>query len=91
MKKTFRLVGYLEAVSFLFLLCVAMPMKYAYHIPTATKMPGSIHGFLFVAYCVLAYNLAQLERWDSKKKWTAFIASVVPFGTFIFNHNYLQD
>ena len=90
MKRAFRLAGYLEAISFLFLLGVAMPMKYIYHIPTATRAPGSIHGFLFIAYVVLAYNLAQQETWTPKKMWTAFLASVLPCGTLVFDYRYMR-
>ena len=46
-----RRIGYAEAISFLVLLGVAMPLKYLAGMPMAVKVVGWIHGVLFVAYC----------------------------------------
>jgi integral membrane protein len=43
-----RRVGKLEAISFLVLLAVGMPLKYLAGIPLAVKICGWIHGLLFV-------------------------------------------
>ena len=91
MKKAFRAIGFLEAFSFLYLLCVAMPMKYKFGHHDATKVPGMIHGLLFMTYVTLAYRLADLERWPRKELHSAFLASVLPLGTLFFDHRYLRS
>ena len=90
MNKAFRVIGYLEAFSFLYLLCVAMPMKYKYGMVHATRTPGAVHGFLFMAYVTLAYRLADLEKWPKKELNQAFLASIIPLGTLFFDHRYLR-
>ncbi len=45
----FRVIGHIEAVSFLVLLCIAMPLKYLADLPVAVLIVGSIHGALFSA------------------------------------------
>ena len=45
-----RAVGMVEAVSFLLLLGVAMPLKYFAGMPLAVKIAGWIHGLLFIAF-----------------------------------------
>ena len=78
----FRLVSLAEAVSFLILLCVAMPLKYAAHMPAATMVFGMIHGLLFLAYVALAYDAKQTQNWNGKRFSVILVASVLPTGPF---------
>lgn len=86
-----RVVALVEGVSFLVLLFVAMPLKYAAGMPSAVKVVGSVHGGLFVLFL-----LALLQAWD-ERSWklsrvvTAFVASVVPFGTFWFDRSLREE
>ncbi|MBC7690981.1 MAG: DUF3817 domain-containing protein [Methylotenera sp.] len=89
MNKGFRLIGFVEAISFVALLGVAMPMKYFLHHPHATRVPGMIHGILFLAYIGLAHALSDREKWPQKKLMHAYLASVLPLGTLIFDRKYL--
>ena len=56
-----RWVALLEGVSFLFLLFVAMPLKYLGGLPQAVRVTGSIHGLLFVLFVVALFRVV-LER-----------------------------
>ena len=78
----FRVVSLAEGVSFLLLLCVAMPLKYAAHMPAATMVAGMVHGLLFLAYVALAYGVKQTEGWDAKRFLVVLVASVIPTGPF---------
>jgi integral membrane protein len=91
MKKLFRLIGWMEALSFLALLGIAMPMKYFYEMPTATKVPGMVHGLLFMAYIVLASQVAQKDQWSKKQLWVAYLASILPLGTLLFDYKYFRS
>ncbi|MGB0788445.1 MAG: DUF3817 domain-containing protein, partial [Marinirhabdus sp.] len=48
--KTFRIISVLEAVSFLLLLGIAMPLKYIWGSPEMVRIVGAAHGVLFLAY-----------------------------------------
>ena len=94
MKKTFtrfRKVAIAEGVSFLVLLLIAMPLKYAAGYPIAVQIAGSIHGALFIAFIYLAWEVKQ----DYKKDWLwfgkAFLASILPFGTFVMDKYWKQE
>ncbi len=77
-----RIVGFLEGLSFLVLLGIAMPLKYMAGLPEAVRIVGMAHGLLFVLY-VLLVIMATIElSWSFKKAVLAFLASLVPFGTF---------
>lgn len=78
----FRLVSLAEAVSFLVLLGIAMPLKYAANQPWATMVFGMLHGILFLAYLALAWELRTLQRWNFKRLAVVLVASVLPTGPF---------
>lgn len=83
--KNFRLVAVMEGISFLVLLFIAMPLKYFADMPKAVTVVGWLHGVLFVWY---VYALAIVHftlNWSLFKSALAFLASLVPFGTFVLD------
>ena len=80
-----RLVALLEGSSFLILLFAAMPLKYLAGMPLAVRIVGSIHGALFIAFVVALYRAAHACDWPLRRSVTAFVASILPFGTFVFD------
>lgn len=78
----FRLVAFLEGCSFL-LFAITMPLKYKFNMPGPNKIIGMAHGLLFLLYIVLVIQIAIEYKWNFKKIILAFIASLLPFGTFI--------
>ena len=75
-----RVVGRWEAVSFLVLLVVAMPLKYAAGRPEAVSVVGMLHGVLWVAF--VAVWLWGVRRLPPRWSLLALVASVVPAGPF---------
>jgi integral membrane protein len=90
MFQTFRRIGFAEGISFLLLMGVAMPLKYALGIRIAVKIMGWIHGTLFIAYVTLARQIAREQRWPSRQERLAYLSAVLPFGTFVFDHKFLR-
>ena len=80
--KRFRQIGFIEGISYLVLLFIAMPLKYAFDMPVATKIVGMGHGILFITYVVLLLMAANKYKWNGKYTAILFIASLIPFGTF---------
>ena len=90
MKNTFRIIAFLEGVSYLLLLFVAVPIKYNLGDPAYVKLLGMPHGLLFMAYLVLAYLLKDEQKWERKSFLIILVASVIPFGTFYIDRKYLR-
>lgn len=89
--RTFRMIGTMEAISFLVLLGIGMPLKYFAGIPEAVKIVGWAHGLLFMLY-VGAVAMAKVKlSWSLKQVFLALVASVVPFGPFIVDRHYLKQ
>ena len=78
----FRTVAFMEGCSFL-LFAITMPLKYMMHYPKPNYIVGMIHGVLFVLYVVLLIQVWVQDKWSFKKVFLAFMASLLPFGTFI--------
>ncbi|MES2621831.1 MAG: DUF3817 domain-containing protein [Bacteroidota bacterium] len=86
-----RLIGIIEGVSYLFLLCVAMPLKYFAGLPEAVKYTGWIHGVLFVLYMMALVHVRLNLPWTLKKLVIAFVASLIPFGTFLMDKTLSEE
>ena len=81
----FRAVALTEGISFLVLLLIAMPLKYLAGFPDAVKVVGWAHGVLFIAYLITLAHVTIIESWSFLRVVLAFIASLIPFGTFILD------
>mgnify|MGYP001175860285 FL=1 len=90
MIKSFRIIAFLEGVSYILLLFIATPIKYIGEDPTYVKMLGMPHGLLFMAYVILAMVIRAEQKWDNKKTFIVLIASIIPFGTFYVDKKYLK-
>jgi len=80
-----RAVGALEGISFLLLLGVAVPLKRLAGIPEPVTWVGWIHGLLFISYCLVLLLALVNGALSFKKSGIAFLASLVPFGPFLFD------
>lgn len=77
-----RAVSLAEGVSYLVLLGIAMPLKYAANMPGAVRIAGSIHGALFVVFCVALLRAMLGARWPLSRAALVFLASLLPFAAF---------
>ena len=86
-----RLVGILEGISFLLLLGIAMPLKYAAGIPEAVSVVGAPHGALFVLYALAVVHVKFAYKWSIGRSLFAFLMSVIPFGPFILERQLKKE
>lgn len=78
----FRIVAFLEGISFL-LLGFTMILKYQYAMPRPNFVVGLAHGILFISYVFLLIRITVIYEWSFRKFALAFLASLLPFGTFV--------
>ena len=76
-----RIVAFIEGCSCL-LLGLTMILKYKFSMPQPNYIVGLAHGILFVLYVILLLQVSFLHRWNVLKIFLAFLASLIPFGTF---------
>ncbi len=88
MVSTFRIVSYLEGISYLLLLFVGVPLKYFGGNEIIVKTLGMPHGLLFMAYILLSFYIKPDFKWCRKDFFIILFASVIPFGTFYVDKKY---
>ncbi|MEN8880863.1 MAG: DUF3817 domain-containing protein [Polaribacter sp.] len=90
MKNFFRVVSFLEGISYLLLLFVAVPIKYFNGDDSYVKLLGMPHGLFFMLYIVLAIVIQKQMKWNAKTLGIVMLASIIPFGTFYIDKRYLR-
>lgn len=90
MKSIFRIVSFLEGISYLLLLFVATPIKYLQGNPEYVKILGMPHGILFMLYIVLAIVIKKEMNWNNKSLGIILLCAIIPFGTFYVDKKYLR-
>lgn len=92
MLSIFKKTALLEGVSFLVLLFNMLYIKNnnttLYH--SLLQPIGLAHGFLFIAYVILALLLYKKQQWSFVVLGIILLASFIPFGTFYVEKKYLK-
>ncbi len=89
----FLWIARLEGLSLILLMGVAMPLRRALgvHLDGGTGALGWAHGTLWIVYLVALYTAARALRWSARDVVLAFVASLLPFGTVVFERWRLRD
>jgi integral membrane protein len=85
-----RVIGFLEGLSFVVLLGIAMPLKYFAGEPGAVRVVGMAHGVLFLLYGLAVFLAAAEYGWKLKRIALLLIASLLPFGPFVVDARLLK-
>ena len=78
----FKFINKIEGISYILLLFVAMPLKYSFGYPIATKIMGSIHGVLVFAFIYQIIEAKKEAGFTLKETAIYSILSLIPFGSF---------
>jgi integral membrane protein len=87
----FRYIALAEGISYLILLGIAMPLKYFADMPKAVSVVGMLHGVLFVAFVLSAFDVMGLMKKSFLWLVKAMIVSFIPFGTFWLDKQLKND
>ncbi len=82
--KGLKLIALLEGTSLLALVGVAVPLKYLAEMPEWVTIIGPIHGVLFLLFFFSLLISFARGKIGLVKTVVGFIASFIPFGTFVY-------
>jgi len=86
-----RIIGYLEGVSLLLLVFVAVPAKYIWDNPAGSKILGPVHGVLFLLFVFNTLSVGVEQGWKFRETtWKVLLACLIPFGTFYIDRRILS-
>lgn len=91
MKTVFRIISFLEGISYILLLFIAVPIKYMQGNPEYVKLLGMPHGLLFMLYIALAFVIKKEMEWNGQNLGIVLLCSIIPFGTFYVDKKYLRN
>lgn len=80
-----RIVALLEAISYMLLVGIAMPLKYIWQQPMTVTVVGTIHGILFTIFCIALVWATRSAKWPLSRAALLFVASLLPFGPFLLD------
>lgn len=87
--KAFRVISLLEALSFVILLLIAMPIKYILGNPELVRIVGMAHGILFVLYILGALLFKKKLNWSNQVLVVVILCSIIPLGPLYVDRKYL--
>jgi integral membrane protein len=79
----YRVLAYVVGVFLLVLVFVAMPLKYFADQPALVAIVGPVHGFLYMAYLVVAFDLAVRAKWPFLRTVLILLAGTIPVMSFV--------
>lgn len=86
-----RLLAFLEGISLLLLVFVAVPLKYSGNNPDLVKTIGPVHGALFLLFVLNALRYGVEQQWKFRETtWKVLLACIIPFGTFYIDYTILR-
>ncbi len=86
-----RVLGWIEGLTLIILVFIAVPLKYAYDQPDLARIMGPAHGAAFLLFLFNALSLSIRQAWSFRQKtWKVIAACFVPFGTFYIDRKILK-
>jgi integral membrane protein len=79
----YRVMAYIVGAALLVLVLVGVPLQFAAGHPGVVGVVGPIHGFLYIVYLAVGYDLARRDRWTPGRMLVVALAGFVPFLTFV--------
>lgn len=77
-----RRIAWIEGISYLLLLGVAMPLRTFAQLPLAVTIGGWIHGALFMVFALALAGVLGLG-WSIWRMAAVFVSALLPFGMLV--------
>src|ERR1700712_2706066 len=78
----YRTIAWIVGIGLLVLVLIGMPLQYIGGDDTVVAIVGPIHGFLFMIYLVLAFDLARRAKWSFTRMVLVMLSGTIPFLSF---------
>jgi integral membrane protein len=87
----YRIIAWVVGTGLLVLVLVGMPLQYIAGNETVVGIVGPIHGFLFIVYLGLTFDLARRLRWPFLRMILVMAAGTIPFLSFWTERKVTRD
>jgi integral membrane protein len=74
----YRVMAYLVGTMLIILVCIGVPLRYAAGQPGLVAVVGPLHGFLYIVYLLVAFDLARRARFNLLQLAAMVLSGLVP-------------
>ena len=78
----YRIIAWVVGVVLIALVLVGMPLKYIGDNDTVVGLIGPFHGFLYMVYVLLTFDLGRRAKWPLSRMLLVMLAGTVPLFSF---------
>jgi len=78
----YRIIAWIVGVVLIVLVVVGMPLKYLGDNDSVVAAVGPAHGFLFMVYVALTFDLGRRAKWPLSRMLLVMLAGTIPFFSF---------
>ncbi len=78
----YRIIAWIVGVVLIALVVVGMPLKYLGYNDSVVAAIGPAHGFLFMVYVALTFDLGRRAGWPLSRMLLVMLAGTIPFFSF---------
>ncbi len=90
--RRFQIIAWIVSVLLFVLMFVAVPLRYIAGIPQLSAVISPIHGFGYMIYIVLAFDLARRVNWPLwPRTVVVLLAGTIPIFSFINERKVTKD
>ena len=82
-----RWLSVIDAITYVALVGVAMPLKYAADMPMAVRVVGMIHGVVWMLFMCQLMRARFEADWPSSRVWLLSIAALLPVVPFFLDRS----
>ena len=87
----YRIIAWIVGVVLIALVVVGMPLKYLGDNDTVVATIGPFHGFLFMVYLALTFDLGRRAGWPLGRMLLVMLAGTIPFFSFWMERKVSHD
>ena len=87
----YRVLANVVGVVLLVLVLVAMPLRYLGGHEELSKTISPIHGFLYLVYLGVTFDLARRRGWSLVRTVLVMLAGTVPFLSFVVERRVTRE
>ncbi|MCD0448593.1 DUF3817 domain-containing protein [Actinocorallia sp. API 0066] len=87
----YRVLATVVGIMLLLVCFVGMPLRYIWDIPEASAVISPIHGFLYMVYLAISFDLYSKAGWPLKKIGVMVSAGLIPFLAFFIERRIVAD
>ena len=78
----YRTIAWIVGVVLVVLVVIGMPLKYLGDNPVVVEAVGPFHGFLYMVYLVLTFDLSRRVGWPFSRMVIVMLSGTIPFLSF---------